>query len=182
MKLGQWVGFATLLLIAYILWQMRQLMLLLFTAIVLAIALNMLVRWFKRRQVSRGMGILLSVGPPCEALRQNRIVQRQQIAIHTRRRVQRWTLKQDDAHRRRIGVEFGVLLADRDRLVAHQPVAVVAARQPGDHLRRREPLHDPHAAVSAHGIRHLRHDRRYRAGIDPRQGAHDIRAGGQRQR
>ncbi|MGK7933420.1 MAG: AI-2E family transporter [Microcystaceae cyanobacterium] len=60
MKFGEWVGFIAVLLIGYFLWQMQQLLLLIFTAIVLAIALNLLVRWLRKRQISRGFAILLS--------------------------------------------------------------------------------------------------------------------------
>jgi predicted PurR-regulated permease PerM len=60
MKFGEWVGFTAVILISYILWQMRQLLLLIFTAIVLAIALNLLVRWLRKQQISRGFAILLS--------------------------------------------------------------------------------------------------------------------------
>ncbi|MGK7944611.1 MAG: AI-2E family transporter [Microcystaceae cyanobacterium] len=60
MKFGEWIGFTTVLLIGYFMWQMRQLLLLVFTAIVLAIALNLLVRWLRKRQISRGFAILLS--------------------------------------------------------------------------------------------------------------------------
>jgi predicted PurR-regulated permease PerM len=61
MKFGEWVGFAIIILIGYLLWQMKQLILLIFTAIVLAIALNLLVRFFKRWNIRRGIGVLLAV-------------------------------------------------------------------------------------------------------------------------
>ncbi len=58
---GKWVGFSALILIFYTLWQMRQLMLLLLTAIVLSLGLNLLVKGFQQRQIRRGLGILLAV-------------------------------------------------------------------------------------------------------------------------
>ncbi len=49
MKLGQWLGLFGIAISFYILWQIRALLLLVFTAVVLATALNGLVRWFQRR-------------------------------------------------------------------------------------------------------------------------------------
>lgn len=62
MKFGKWIGFVVLLLSLYILWQIRQLLLLLFTAIVLANALNILVKRLQRSGIKRGYAVLLSVG------------------------------------------------------------------------------------------------------------------------
>ncbi|MEB3355426.1 MAG: AI-2E family transporter [Synechococcales bacterium] len=45
MTLANWVGFLCLIIALLILWQFRQILLLLFTATVLAIAINHLVRW-----------------------------------------------------------------------------------------------------------------------------------------
>ncbi|MFE4106209.1 AI-2E family transporter [Almyronema epifaneia] len=44
MKLGQWLGLICLIISFYILWQIRQILLLIFTAIIVAIALNSLAR------------------------------------------------------------------------------------------------------------------------------------------
>ncbi|MBF2020851.1 MAG: AI-2E family transporter [Hydrococcus sp. C42_A2020_068] len=56
MNLGRSLGLIALILSLYILWEMRQLLLLFFTAVVLAIAINQLVkqlqRWVKRRAVA----------------------------------------------------------------------------------------------------------------------------------
>lgn len=49
MKLLDWIGFLSLIISLTILWQFRQILLLVFTAAVLAIALNSLVRWYVRR-------------------------------------------------------------------------------------------------------------------------------------
>ncbi|WP_017305312.1 AI-2E family transporter [Spirulina subsalsa] len=67
MKLGDWIGLLCLILSGVILWEFRQILLLLFTAIVLAIALNSLVRWIqhilRQRQIklSRGKAVLIAL-------------------------------------------------------------------------------------------------------------------------
>lgn len=49
MRLGQWLGFTGILAAAYILWQLRQVMLLLFAAVVLAVIINHLARQLQQR-------------------------------------------------------------------------------------------------------------------------------------
>ncbi len=61
MRLGQWIGFLALLISLYILWKIRQVLLLAFTAVVLATALNQLVKRLERQGVHRGIGIALTV-------------------------------------------------------------------------------------------------------------------------
>jgi len=61
-KFGQWIGFITLILSLYILWQIRQLLLLLFTAVVLATALNQLVKQFQQLRLKRTLAVFLSLG------------------------------------------------------------------------------------------------------------------------
>ena len=62
MKLADWVSFLCLLISLIILWQFRQIVLLVFTAVVLAIALNNLVRWIvKRFSVTRGQAVFISL-------------------------------------------------------------------------------------------------------------------------
>ncbi|MGB3535979.1 MAG: AI-2E family transporter [Microcoleaceae cyanobacterium] len=61
MKLADWIGFLCLILALIILWQFRQILLLIFTAIVLAIALNSLVRKIQRIGCSRGKSVLLTL-------------------------------------------------------------------------------------------------------------------------
>ena len=65
MNLGQLLGFFSFLLSLYFLWQFRQLLLLFFTAVVLATALNRLVRCFQRfdmkRQFAIAAALLLTV-------------------------------------------------------------------------------------------------------------------------
>jgi predicted PurR-regulated permease PerM len=60
-RLGKWIGFVALLLSLYVLWRVRQVVLLLFMAVVLATPLNRLVRRFRRAGVKRGVAVLLSV-------------------------------------------------------------------------------------------------------------------------
>ncbi|WP_088890080.1 AI-2E family transporter [Leptolyngbya ohadii] len=61
MKLGQWIGLIALLISLYILWQIRQVLLLIFTAVIFATALNgIVVRW-RRSGVGRGFGAILSI-------------------------------------------------------------------------------------------------------------------------
>lgn len=61
MSLGKWIGIFALILSLYILWQLRQALLLIFTAIVIANALNILVQRFHRAGMKRGFAVLLSV-------------------------------------------------------------------------------------------------------------------------
>lgn len=61
MSFGQWLGLVTLILSLYILWQIRQLLLLLFVAVVFATALNRLVRQWQRSGVQRGVAAVISV-------------------------------------------------------------------------------------------------------------------------
>lgn len=61
MQLGQWVGLLAIVAAFYVLWQIRQLLLLIFTAIVLATALSQLVRQLQRFRLPRTPAVLLSV-------------------------------------------------------------------------------------------------------------------------
>ncbi|MGB7440000.1 MAG: AI-2E family transporter [Coleofasciculaceae cyanobacterium] len=61
MNLGKWIGLLAFVLSLYILWQIRQLLLLIFAAIVLANALNILVERFKKSGLPRPMSVLLSL-------------------------------------------------------------------------------------------------------------------------
>lgn len=61
MKFGQWIGLLVLVASIYILWQIRRLILLLFTAIVLATALNQLVRQLQKLRIIRSWAIFLSI-------------------------------------------------------------------------------------------------------------------------
>ncbi|MDQ2096121.1 MAG: AI-2E family transporter [Tychonema bourrellyi B0820] len=61
MKLGQWIGLLALIASCYILWQIRQALLLLFAAVVLATALNRLARYLQKFRLTRSIAVLLSV-------------------------------------------------------------------------------------------------------------------------
>ncbi|MDF0554832.1 AI-2E family transporter [Kamptonema sp. UHCC 0994] len=60
MNFGQWLGLVALILSLSILWEIRQLLLLLFVAVVFAIALNRLVRLLGRVGIKRGVASLIS--------------------------------------------------------------------------------------------------------------------------
>lgn len=62
MNLGQWIGLLALVISLYILWQIREALLLVFAAVVLATALNRLARRFQRSGMRRVFAVLLSVG------------------------------------------------------------------------------------------------------------------------
>jgi predicted PurR-regulated permease PerM len=62
MFLGQWLGFVALVLSLYILWQIRQMLLIVFAAIVFATALNKLARKIQSKlKLSRTIGILSAI-------------------------------------------------------------------------------------------------------------------------
>lgn len=58
-KFGQWLGLVSLIISLYILWQIRQLLLLLFTAVIFATTLNRFVRLLKTYGIRRKVGILM---------------------------------------------------------------------------------------------------------------------------
>jgi predicted PurR-regulated permease PerM len=61
-NLGQWIGLIVILICLYILWQIRDVLLLMFAAVVLATTLNRLARQFQRMGLKRGLAVLISVG------------------------------------------------------------------------------------------------------------------------
>lgn len=61
MNLGQWIGLIAIVLSLYILWQIREALLLIFAAVVLATTLNRLARRFQRTGMKRGFAVFLSV-------------------------------------------------------------------------------------------------------------------------
>ncbi|MDF5708685.1 MAG: AI-2E family transporter [Nostoc sp. S4] len=61
MKLGQWIGLIAIVLSLYILWQIREVLLLMFAAVVLATTLNRLAKRFQSSGMKRGFAVLLSV-------------------------------------------------------------------------------------------------------------------------
>ena len=62
MNLGQWIGLIALVISLYILWQLRDVLLLIFAAVVLATTLNRLARRFQSLGIKRGLSVLLAVG------------------------------------------------------------------------------------------------------------------------
>ena len=61
MNFGTWIGLVVFFISLYILWQIKQLLLLLFTAIVLATSLNILVKSFQKRGIKRATAVFLSM-------------------------------------------------------------------------------------------------------------------------
>ncbi|MDJ0593304.1 MAG: AI-2E family transporter [Pleurocapsa sp. MO_226.B13] len=61
MNFGTWIGLIVFFISLYVLWQIKQLLLLLFTAIVLATSLNILVKSFQKRGIRRGYAVFLSM-------------------------------------------------------------------------------------------------------------------------
>lgn len=61
MNFGQWLGLVALVVSLIILWNIRQLLLLLFVAVVFATALNRLVRQWQKAGVKRGTAVAVSV-------------------------------------------------------------------------------------------------------------------------
>ncbi|MCC5603870.1 AI-2E family transporter [Nostoc favosum] len=61
MNLGQWIGLIAIVLSLYILWQIREVVLLMFAAVVLATTLNRLAKRFQRFGMRRGFAVLLAV-------------------------------------------------------------------------------------------------------------------------
>jgi predicted PurR-regulated permease PerM len=61
-NLGQWLSFLCLIIVLVFLWQIRQVLLLIFTAVVLATALNSIVRQFQKLGMTRGRAVLLTIG------------------------------------------------------------------------------------------------------------------------
>ncbi|MEM8719458.1 MAG: AI-2E family transporter [Cyanobacteria bacterium P01_G01_bin.39] len=61
MNFGAWIGLVVFFISLYVLWQIKQLLLLLFTAIVLATSLNILVKNFQKRGIKRINAVLLSI-------------------------------------------------------------------------------------------------------------------------
>lgn len=60
MNFGTWIGLVVFFIALYVLWQIKQLLLLLFTGIVLATSLNILVKSFQKRGMKRIHAVILS--------------------------------------------------------------------------------------------------------------------------
>ncbi|GBF79653.1 AI-2E family transporter [Aphanothece sacrum] len=61
MNFSQWLGFSVLIIIVYIFWRIRNLLLLLFTAVIIANALNHGVKQFQNWGIRRGYAVLISM-------------------------------------------------------------------------------------------------------------------------
>lgn len=61
MNFGTSIGLIIVLICLYVLWEIRELLLLVFTAVVIATALNILVKRFKNWGIKRSYGVLLSI-------------------------------------------------------------------------------------------------------------------------
>jgi predicted PurR-regulated permease PerM len=60
-KFGQWLGLFCLIISFYVLWEIRQLLLLVFTAVVFAIALNRITRYLQRFGIKRHFAIAITL-------------------------------------------------------------------------------------------------------------------------
>ncbi len=61
MSLGTWIGLLAFIVSVYILWEIRQVVLLIFAAVVLANALNILVKRFHQSGMKRAFAVLLAI-------------------------------------------------------------------------------------------------------------------------
>ena len=61
MNLGQWFGFVCLIIALFVLWQIRHLLLLVFTAVIIAVALNRLVKWLQSIKIPRKLAVVLAI-------------------------------------------------------------------------------------------------------------------------
>ena len=61
MNIGQWFGFICFIIALFILWQIRNLLLLVFTAVVLATALNRFVKWLQRKGLHRNIALVCAI-------------------------------------------------------------------------------------------------------------------------
>ncbi|PZV11488.1 MAG: AI-2E family transporter [Leptolyngbya sp.] len=63
MKLGEWIALLALVASIYILWQIKDVLLLVFAAVVLANSLNLLARWLRKKLgIQRSIAVLISIG------------------------------------------------------------------------------------------------------------------------
>lgn len=62
MNLEQWIGLIVIVISLYIMWQIKEVLLLIFAAVVLATTLNRLSQRFQRLGMKRGFAVLLSLG------------------------------------------------------------------------------------------------------------------------
>lgn len=62
MSLGKWIGFFVLVLSLYILWQIREIILIFFTSVIFATALNRVVKRLQNSGAKRGIALALTIG------------------------------------------------------------------------------------------------------------------------
>lgn len=62
MSLGKWIGFFVLVVSLYILWQIREIILMFFTSVVFATALNRVVKRLQQSGAKRGIALALTIG------------------------------------------------------------------------------------------------------------------------
>ena len=61
MLVGKWIGLFVFVVSVYVLWQIRQVLLIVFAAIVLATALNQVVKALQKIKIKRGFAVGISV-------------------------------------------------------------------------------------------------------------------------
>ena len=61
MNLGQWFGFVCLVISLFILWQIKHLLLLIFSAVIIAVALNRFVKWLEAKRFPRKLAVILAI-------------------------------------------------------------------------------------------------------------------------
>jgi predicted PurR-regulated permease PerM len=61
-RFGQWLGLFVLIISIYVIWQIRQIILIAFAAIVLATVLNQQVRFLQKFHIKRGLAVSISIG------------------------------------------------------------------------------------------------------------------------
>lgn len=62
MSLGKWIGFFALIVSLYILWEIREIILIFFTSVVFATALNRVVKRLQQSGAKRGIALTLTIG------------------------------------------------------------------------------------------------------------------------
>ncbi len=62
MRFGQWIGLLAFILSIYIVWQIRQILLVVFASVVLATVLNQFVRFLQKFRIKRSIAIALTIG------------------------------------------------------------------------------------------------------------------------
>jgi predicted PurR-regulated permease PerM len=61
MNLGQWFGFVCFIIALFVLWQIKHLLLLIFTAVVISVALNRFVKWLESKKITHKLAVICAV-------------------------------------------------------------------------------------------------------------------------